>query len=531
MRGLLVLAALLSSAPALSTSRAADPPSPAIPSFVEETGSGISSVYAGEWEFMVGGGVATFDCNADGFPDLVTAGGTNTAKFYRNTSQGGGALTFAVEKSGLELDKVTGAYPIDIDADGIVDVVLLRVGENIVMRGRGNCRFERVSEAWGFDGGDAWTAAFAATWEQGANWPTLAFGNYIDRTKDTEPWGSCTDNWLHRPAGAERKFAPPIPLKPSYCALGMLFTDWNHSGTPSLRVANDREYYEGGQEQMWRVEPGKPPALYTEQEGWARLKIWGMGIASTYLDAKGYPAYALTSMSDNKLQVLADAATPPKPVYKDIAYASGAGAWMPYTGPDKKPSTAWHVEFQDVNNDGLDDLFYAKGNIAKMPDFAMRDPNNLLLRTAEGKFVEAGDKAGVASFALSRGGALTDFNLDGLIDIVVVNRWESAQIWRNTSTNAGRFIEIQLKQDGPNRNAIGAFVEVKAGGHVMRREITIGGGHASGELGWRHFGLGTASEAEIRVIWPGGHDGGWKKVAAGGFYFLERGQEPRAWRP
>ena len=59
----------------------------AIPSFVEETATaGIDSVYAGEWEYMVGGGVATFDCNGDGFADMLLAGGTSPAKFYRNTS-------------------------------------------------------------------------------------------------------------------------------------------------------------------------------------------------------------------------------------------------------------------------------------------------------------------------------------------------------------------------------------------------------------------------------------------------------------
>ncbi len=97
-----------------------------------------------------------------------------------------------------------------------------------------------------------------------------------------------------------------MPLKPSYCALSMLFTDWNRSGTPSLRVSNDREYYEGGQEQLWHVEAGMPPSLYSEAEGWRPLKIWGMGIATTTLPGDGYPAYALTSMADQKLQILAD---------------------------------------------------------------------------------------------------------------------------------------------------------------------------------------------------------------------------------
>ena len=85
----------------------------------------------------------------------------------------------------------------------------------------------------------------------------------------------------------------------------MLFTDWNKSGTPSLRVSNDREYYEGGQEQLWHVDPGKAPALYTDAEGWKPLRIWGMGIASYDLNGDGYPEYFLTSMADNKLQTLA----------------------------------------------------------------------------------------------------------------------------------------------------------------------------------------------------------------------------------
>jgi hypothetical protein len=101
---------------------------------------------------MVGGGVATFDCSGDGFPDMLLAGGEVPAKFYRNTSTRGGPLHFELQKSGLELDKVVGAYPIDIDGDGITDLVLLRVGEIVLMRGLGDCKFERANEKWGFNG-------------------------------------------------------------------------------------------------------------------------------------------------------------------------------------------------------------------------------------------------------------------------------------------------------------------------------------------------------------------------------------------
>jgi enediyne biosynthesis protein E4 len=534
MRALLLGLALVGIAGLASPALAED--GVVVPSFVEETASaGIDSVYAGEWEYMVGGGVATFDCNGDDFDDMLLAGGTSPAKFYRNASTRGGALRFKAETSGLELDKVTGAYPLDIDSDGITDLVLLRVGENVVMRGLGGCRFERANETWRFDGGDAWSTALAATWEHGADWPTIAVGNYIDRHEDTSPWGSCTDNWLHRPEIVDgksvRRFAAPATLKPSFCALSMLFTDWNKSGTPSLRVSNDREYYEGGQEQLWHVEQGKAPALYTDAEGWKVLRIWGMGIASADLNADGYPEYFLTSMADNKLQTLAAIPQDGQPMatFSDVAFAKGVTAYRPYTGGDWHPSTAWHAQFEDVNNDGLVDLFIAKGNVAKMPDFAMKDPNNLLLQTKDGKFQEAGEAAGIVSFANHRGASLADFNLDGLLDLVVVNRWESAQLWRNTSKNAGRWIEVKLQQPGPNRYAIGAWLEVRCGSAVMHREITVGGGHASGQAGWWHFGLGDTPQAEARVIWPDGTSGEWQAVDSNNFYILARGKPAQLW--
>ncbi len=501
---------------------------PAIPAFSDETtNAGIASVYAGEWEYMVGGGAASFDCNGDGFPDLMLAGGESPAKFYRNASPRGGALKFVAEASGLELTAVTGGYPLDIDNDGIMDIVLLRVGENVVMRGRGNCKFERANEAWDFAGGDAWSVAMAATWEKGGAWPTIAIGNYIDRKEEAFPWGSCTPNWLHRPG--DKGFAPPLELKPSFCALSMMFTDWNRSGTPALRISNDREYYKGGQEQMWHVDPGQPPAPYTEKEGWKRLRIWGMGIASHDLTGDGYPEYFLTSMADNKLQALKPHEGAPKPDFSDVAFKLGTTAHRPHTGGDTRPSTAWHAQFDDVNNDGLSDLYVVKGNVARMPDFAAADPNNLLLQRSDGTFLEASVAAGVASMRTGRGGALADFNRDGRLDMVAVNRWDGVEVWQNDGP-VGASVAVMLAQAGANRDAVGAWVEVRTGDAVQRREITLGGGHAGGQLGWWHFGLGDATGAEVRVIWPDGTEGPWQPVAAGARYVLAPGAEPAVWR-
>lgn len=522
MRALAVL--LMLGGPALAEE-------PLVPAFAEETATaGIDHRYMGDWQYMVGGGVAVFDCNADGFEDVFLAGGEAPSQLYRNISTQGGALQFeAVD--GLGIEAVTGAYPLDVDNDGITDLAVLRVGANQILRGLGECRFQDASAEWGFDGGDAWSTALAATWEKGADWPTIAIGNYIDRAQEDFPWGSCTENWLHRAEG--RGFAPPLPLTPSFCALSMLFTDWNRSGTPSLRVSNDREYYEGGQEQLWHLEPGAAPLRYTEAEGWARLRIWGMGIASQDVTGDGYPDYFLTSMADNKLQILnPQPATPDaKPAFSDLAFARGVTAHRPYTGGETRPSTAWHAQFEDVNNDGLADLFVAKGNVDAMPDFASDDPNNLLVQRPDGTFLETGDKAGVASMKSARGAALADFNRDGLIDLIVTNRREPAQIWRNVTPGAGHAVALWLRQEGANRDGIGAFVEVRTTAGLQTREITVGGGHVGGQLGWRHFGLGAATAAEIRVTWPDGTVGPWQPVAADGSYLIARGADPQVWTP
>ena len=69
-----------------------------------------------------------------------------------------------ITNSKLNVKKAIGAYPIDIDGDGNIDLAVLRHGENILFRGLGNCRFERANETWSFDGGDRWSTAFSAVW-------------------------------------------------------------------------------------------------------------------------------------------------------------------------------------------------------------------------------------------------------------------------------------------------------------------------------------------------------------------------------
>ena len=531
------LLTLLACAGVVVVAQAADDPATPVPRFIDvATEAGVKHAYTGDWTHYVGGGVAAFDCDLDGDPDLFFAGGASAAALYRNNSQPGALRFSAVDGSELVETGVTGVYPLDIDGDGTMDLAVLRLGANRLYRGLGECRFAAAGEAWNVPGGDGWTTAFSAVWEGGNRLPTLAFGNYVDRHMwaamhtpfgdsgtGAPPTPACPDNVLFRPAGPDAtRYAPAIRLSPGHCPLSMLFTDWSRAGAPDLLVSNDRFYHEDtGEEQLWHL--GAEPRLYGRNDGWQRLRIWGMGIASHDLTGDGLPDYFLSNMGANRLRTLAPGSTG-TPEFLEIAFDYGVEARRPHAGLDERPSTAWHSQFADVNNDGWIDIFVAKGNVEEMEEAAAEDPNNLLLGGPDGRFREASVEAGAAGMRRSRGGAVIDLDLDGLLDIVVVNRMANVEILHNRSVDAGHWLQVKLRQEGANRNAIGAWIEVRTRGRIQRHEVVVGGGHVSGQAGWIHFGLGGTQTAEIRVQWPDGHWSPWRRTATNRFLLIERGR-------
>lgn len=471
-------------------------------------------VYDGGWEHFVGGGVAVFDCNGDTLPELFVAGGSNDSQLFRNSS--GEAVSFRVETPpALSLTGVVGAYALDINSDGYQDLVILRVGEDLMLKGLPDCAFAPFDNL-DFQSEDHWSTGFTATWEQGQTLPTLAIGTYVDRHHPKGPFETCGPTLLYRPQGDT--YGKPQHLEPGHCALSVLFSDWARTGRADLRVSNDRHYYvRDGQEQLWAMEA--EPRLYTAEDGWVPYSVWGMGIASRDLTGDGYPEVFLTSMGDQKLQVF-DAGTG-GPSWRDATYDRGTTAHRPHTGDDGRPSTGWHVQFSDINNDGLDDIFIAKGNVEQMPDAAENDPNSLLLQQENGRFSEVSVAARVASMAKSRGAALADLNNDGWLDLVVVNRGAPLEISQNKS-QSGNWLLLNITQDQTNQRAVGSFIEVETERGVQTREITVGGGHASGISGYHHFGLGLSDGARIRVIWPDGETGDWQEVSANQILHLRR---------
>ena len=185
MRYLSLASLLLISSPALAEEAPAVPLNDIPVMHEEHESAGVSHVYDGPWEYFVGGGGAAFDCNGDRKPDMLLAGGKNPAQLFINESAAGGALKFREGRLdlGKEMEKVAGAYPLDVDGDGHMDVVLLRVGQNVLLKGNGDCTFSVANREWSFDGGSEWTTAFRPVGRMG---------------KMSQPWPSAI-TWTARP--------------------------------------------------------------------------------------------------------------------------------------------------------------------------------------------------------------------------------------------------------------------------------------------------------------------------------------------
>lgn len=179
----------------------------------------------------------------------------------------------------------------------------------------------------------------------------------------------------------------------------------------------------------------------------------------------------------------------------DGTFSDNLAAAAGITGTD-----SWGVNFADFDLDGWDDLFV--GPIAL-------SSSGLIYRNLgveDNGVVQFEDVTASAGLSLgnARGSAVADFDRDGDLDLAVVNQNGPLQLFRNDSSQVGRWIGIHLFPTISNRDAIGAVVEVEADRRRIR-QVSGGNSAHSQDDPAQIFGLGNyQGPVHVKVSWPSG---------------------------
>ena len=165
----------------------------------------------------------------------------------------------------------------------------------------------------------------------------------------------------------------------------------------------------------------------------------------------------------------------------------------------------------DFDNDGYPDILLTSGTVypevARVsPRFPARSPRLLFRNRGDGTFAEMGADAGpgIDAAHCSRGAAFGDFDNDGDMDVLIMNVNEPPTLLRNDAPSGNHWIKLRLEGTRSNRSAIGARVVVHYAGKVQVQEVLSGCSFFSSNDPRLHFGLGTATTADIEVRWPSG---------------------------
>jgi hypothetical protein len=100
--------------------------------------------------------------------------------------------------------------------------------------------------------------------------------------------------------------------------------------------------------------------------------------------------------------------------------------------------------------------------------------------------------------------AIGDFNDDGLPDVIIGGPGDTVTVYLNATAQPGRSCKLYPRMDKPNPFAVGTRVEVYASGELGKpgaKPIWVGTANPDGTP--LHVGLGTASEFDLRAVFPG----------------------------
>jgi hypothetical protein len=477
------------------------------------------------------GGVAIFDYNNDGLPDIFFTNGAAIPslqksgpefwnRLYRNN--GDGTFTDVTEKAGVQgVGYSMGVAAADYDNDGFVDLYISGVNRNQLLHNNGDGTFTDVTEKAGVAGigkGGSKPWAVAAGWFDYNNDGRLdvLVINYLDYDIATAKLceidgvrSYCapgnfkgTANILYRNNGdgtftdvsAESHIAQFIGK-----GMGLAFADYDSDGFTDVFISNDTFpnflLHNNGNGTFSEVALEQGVAYTSSGE-----VVAGMGADFRDLDNDGLPDIFHAAMFGNTFPLYRNTGKG----FEDVTDTSGLTAFS-------RRMTAWSAAAFDFDNDGWKDLFVSGGAILDnemqllhRPTFL---PNGLLRNKRNFTFTDVSGTAGADFSApkLHRGAAFGDLNNDGRIDAVVSAINDGAQVFLNRTESNNHWILLKLVGTKDNRDGLGTRVKITTREGVQYNEATTAVGYNSSSDKRVHFGLGKAAVIDkIELAWPTG---------------------------
>ena len=516
----------------------------------------------------MGGGVALFDYDNDGWLDIFLVNGSSfdpkvrdrkpTSYLFHNN--GDGTFTDVTRKAGLTHSGWgQGCCVGDYDNDGFDDLFVTYWGRNLLYHNNGDGTFTDVSDKAGVTAsGHGWGAGccfldydkdgqldlFVARYvnfdpEKAPRPGQSTYCNYNDIPVPCGPLGYAGGtNALYRnrgdgtfadvsePSGIARPRGPasmvfvPSNWRPtgSY-GMGATSADVDNDGWPDIYVACDSApslLYRNNHDGTFS-EIAVPAGCALDANG---VALSGMGVGVGDFDADGLLDLVRTNFSEQVPTLYRNYGG----AFEDASLKAGLGVNRKYVG--------FGVGFFDYDNDGWKDIFMANGHVysqlaGRKLHLTYRQPKLLYRNTGKGRFVDVSATAGTAitSPNLGRGCAFGDFDNDGDVDIIVNNLDAPPSLLRNDGGNRNNWILIKCVGTKSNRSAIGTRVRVTSGGRTQIDEVMSGSSYYSQNDFRLHFGLGRAATAElVELAWPSGLKESVRDLPANHLFIVEEGK-------
>jgi hypothetical protein len=503
-----------------------------------EAGLTVPNVWGGikENKYIIeakGSGLAFFDYDNDGWLDIYVTNGVRLGEKY--TTQNApishlcknnrdGTFTDVTSRAGVgRTGWGTGVCVGDYDNDGLDDLFCTYWGDDILWHNNGDGTFTDVTRKAGLHHEQVrWGTGCSFLDYDRDGFLDLFVANYVDLdlSKVPDPGHTANCQWKGIPVLCGPPGLPPgrnilyhnngdgtftdvsekagiLKPGPRYSITAVSY-DFDNDGWPDIFVAVDTManiMFRNNHDGTFTDVALMAGCAYTEDG----REMAGMGVAVGDYDFNGWLDIFVThfeNQTPSLYQANGDG------TYNDATHPSGVGTITRYV--------SWGTGFIDYDNDGSPDLLVVTGHVYPEVDLydvgdSYKSPRIVYRNLGNGRFKVVSDQLGAAISARysSRGCAFGDYDNDGDIDVLVLNKNDLPSLLRNDGGNRNNWINIKLLGTVCNRTAIGSRVRLITGKHVQTDEVHSGGSVMSQSDLRLHFGLGEAKVIDLlEVKWP-----------------------------